>query len=76
MKIQYAVINPDGTFAGVPCESYEEARELAAAKEGRVIFHLRAFVECPAGDFTCPYYQSGACALENPAEECDEYGDE
>lgn len=38
----YAVINPDGTFAGVPCLSYEEARELAYASgvEGRKIYKL------------------------------------
>lgn len=36
----YAVINPDGTFAGVPCVSEEEARELAAQKEGRIIVKL------------------------------------
>lgn len=36
----YAVVNPDGTFAGVPCESWEEARELANAREGRKIFEM------------------------------------
>lgn len=36
----WAVINPDGTFAGVPCHSWEEARELANAREGRVIWGL------------------------------------
>ena len=38
--LEYAVINPDGTFAGVPCTSEEEARELAAQKEGRIIVKL------------------------------------
>ena len=38
--LKFAVINPDGTFAGVPCTSEEEARELAAQKEGRVIVEL------------------------------------
>lgn len=37
---RYAVIKPDGTFAGVPCESFEEAQELAAQEEGRIIFKL------------------------------------
>ncbi len=37
---KYAVINPDGTYAGVFCTSEDEARELAAQKEGRVIFKL------------------------------------
>jgi len=38
--LKYAVINSDGTYAGVPCTSKEEARELAAQKEGRVIVEL------------------------------------
>ena len=49
-NFSYAVINPDGTFAGAPCKSYEEARELASQKEGRVIVdlvdHLDESVEC------------------------------
>lgn len=35
------VINPDGTCAGVPCKSEEEARELANQKEGRKIFSVK-----------------------------------
>jgi hypothetical protein len=38
--LKYVVINPDGTYAGVPCTSEEEARELAAQKEGRIIVEL------------------------------------
>ena len=38
MKILWIVLNPDGTYAGVPCESFEEARELYLAKEGRTIY--------------------------------------
>ena len=38
--LRYAVINPDGTYAGVPCTSEEEARELAAQKDGRIIVEL------------------------------------
>ena len=49
-NFSFAVINPDGTFAGVPCKSYEEARELASQEEGRVIVdlvdHLDESVEC------------------------------
>lgn len=37
---RYAVINPDGSFAGSFCSSYEEARELAIQKEGRIIYKL------------------------------------
>lgn len=44
-SLKYAVINPDGTYAGVPCTSEEEARELAAQKEGRVIVELGKLVE-------------------------------
>ena len=43
--LKYAVINPDGTYAGVPCTSEEEARELAAQKEGRVIVKLGTLIE-------------------------------
>ena len=41
-NLSYAVINPDGTYAGAPCISEEEARELAAQKEGRVVVKLEA----------------------------------
>jgi hypothetical protein len=44
-NLKYAVINPDGTYAGVPCVTEEEARELAAQKEGRVIVKLQAITE-------------------------------
>jgi hypothetical protein len=43
--LRYAVINPDGSFAGVPCTSEEEARELAAQKDGRIIVELCAVKE-------------------------------
>lgn len=43
--LKYAVINPDGTYAGVPCTSEEEARELAAQREGRIIVELGALRE-------------------------------
>ena len=43
--LRYAVINPDGTYAGVPCTSEEEARDLAAQKEGRIIVELGKLVE-------------------------------
>lgn len=38
--MKYAVIKPNGEYAGVPCESAEEAREMAAQEEGRVVFKL------------------------------------
>lgn len=36
----WAVVKEDGTFAGVPCTSYEEACDLAAQHEGAKIFFL------------------------------------
>ena len=30
---RFCVINANGTYAGVPCVTYEEARELAAQQE-------------------------------------------
>lgn len=38
---KYIVINPDNTIAGVPCETYEEARELANQREGRIITEVK-----------------------------------
>ena len=43
--LRFAVINPDGTYAGVPCTSEEEARELAAQKEGRIVVELSPLKE-------------------------------
>lgn len=37
----YAVIKEDGTFAGRPCVSLEEARELANQHEGSHIYYLQ-----------------------------------
>lgn len=38
--MKYAVIKPNGEYAGVPCESAEEAREVAVQEEGRAVFKL------------------------------------
>lgn len=38
--VRWAVVKEDGTFAGVPCASYGEARDLAAQHEGAKIFFL------------------------------------
>lgn len=43
--LRYAVINPDGTYAGVPCITEEEARDLAAQREGRIIVKLAEITE-------------------------------
>ncbi len=37
----YAVVKEDGSFAGVPCTSLEEARELSAQHEGSKIFLMQ-----------------------------------
>jgi hypothetical protein len=39
-NLEYAVLNADGTFAGAPCTTEEEANELAAQAEGRVIVKI------------------------------------
>ena len=36
----WAVIKEDGSFAGVPCRSFEEARELANQHEGSHVYNL------------------------------------
>lgn len=36
----WAVVKNNGEYAGVPCTSYEEARDLAAQHEGARIFFL------------------------------------
>lgn len=37
---RFCVINANGTYAGMPCVTYEEARELAAAADGRKMFRI------------------------------------
>lgn len=37
----YAVVKDDGSFAGRPCISWEEARELQAQHDGSKIFELK-----------------------------------
>ena len=36
----WAVIKEDGSFAGIPCRSFEEARELANQHKGSHIYNL------------------------------------
>ena len=65
--MMYAVINSDGTYAGVPCESLEEARDLMAQKKGRWIAELNPILTesnpilIPEEEtnpcFSCPYYE-------------------
>ena len=38
--VLYAVVKDNGKYAGVPCRSYGEARDLSAQHEGSRIFEL------------------------------------
>jgi len=37
----YCVVKEDGTFAGVPCRSIEEAIELSGQHEGSMIYEMK-----------------------------------
>lgn len=37
----YCVVKEDGTFAGTPCRSIEEAIELSGQHEGSMIFEMK-----------------------------------
>lgn len=37
----WCVVKDDGTFAGIPCKSIEEAIELTAQHEGSKIFKMK-----------------------------------
>ena len=43
--LNYIVIKKDGSVAGVPCSTYEEARELSNNHEGSKIFELKPHKE-------------------------------
>lgn len=75
MKNLYAVINvKTGEYAGVPCESLEEARELAAQDDDREIFMLKPVHFCPVNGWDCPYWKKdGTCKLDDPMADCDDY---
>ena len=36
----WAVIKADGTYAGIPCTSYEEAKELSVQHEESIIYRM------------------------------------
>ncbi len=44
-KMLWIVLNPDGTYAGVPCLSWEEAREMVAQKKGRWVLNVDPVIE-------------------------------
>lgn len=41
----WVVINENNTYAGSPCLSFEEARELANQKEGRKIYIIEKILD-------------------------------
>ena len=45
LNMIWIVINPDGTYAGVSCLTWEEAKELVAQKEGRRVFNIDPIME-------------------------------
>lgn len=81
----WCVIKEDGRYAGVPCISYEEARELSNQHSGAKIFKLTIDdtpqtkrtkrIYCPCNGFDCPYYQysNGECGIDDPINECDDF---
>lgn len=63
--VRWAVVKADGTFAGVPCASHGEARDLAAQHEGAKIFFLTYEPDEPDDndvDLVCnPYFGCETC---------------
>lgn len=31
-------------------------------------------IYCPVNGWDCPYYKDGECGIENPIDECDDFG--
>lgn len=77
---KYVVLNPNGTFVGVLCHSYDEARELVLQKSGRVMGKVipemtcvTEHIHCPVNGYDCPYWQDGICLCEKPIDNCDDF---
>lgn len=51
----WCVVKADGTFAGVPCTSWEEARELSAQHEGSAVFYMDLDCDQAWGEEDDPY---------------------
>lgn len=78
-------------IAYVPANGTIEARDkfkdcIGLPEERYAIFKIkdtgeyvpdecRIVDDCPAGDWTCPYWYEGGCTLENCRSECDEWYD-
>ena len=51
--------------------SYNKRKEKENKKGG----HMRKKkIYCPVNGWDCPYYKKGECGIENPLEECDDFG--
>ena len=68
----FCVINVNGTYAGIPCVTYEEARELAAQQEGRKIFEI--WVEDDDNDEDDYFEESDRCWDEDLEDDYSEMG--
>lgn len=83
-KTLYVVIKDDGKYAGSPCLTHDEARELSSQHKGSHILKAQLCAEksevrtgkiyCPVNGWDCPYYKSGECALDDPLDDCDDFG--
>lgn len=69
---RFCVINANGTYAGMPCVTYEEARELAAQQEGRKIFEI--WVEDDDNDEDDYFEESDWCWDEDLEDDYSEMG--
>ena len=76
---KFVVVEPNGQYAGGLCDTFEEARELAIQKPGRVVGEVYALpgvnphYHCPVNGWDCPYYKQGICTIGNPIEECEDF---
>ncbi len=78
---RFVVLNPDGSYAGRLCYSYDEAVELASQKSGRVIGEVfpcqnaTKHFHCIPNNKDCPHYDNacGNCKLDNPEKNCEDF---
>lgn len=71
----YAVVKPDGSFAGKPCLSYEEAQEMANQEDDRHIYKL-TFEESLQEDSNESSIKDVNIQKESEKEEADNDGDD
>ena len=46
-------------------------KEMTQSKGG---YMRKGKIYCPLNGWDCPYYKKGECGIENPLEECDDFG--